>query len=364
MSTGIPLPSANFGGQLASGSQNFMNQMIMQNLNKKKMEQQQSQFEQELELRKQAAGRAGANSDLSRSIMQQQLLGLQNKNDPNYEFNQFKALQNMVMGGEQPNQDVMPNQNMPQNQMPNQEMGEGMGMFSQEGMTNAQQPQMPQPNMGQNNQNNFESLKQNPMLRGFFKHKFGFDPLAQIPQTPQEKQADALDLFKQKEALKNTNKGGNTPTNTVLTQNQQSLQGIDTVLPMLDELITSKNIPGVMNFNPNTNATYNAKTSSMIDTLVAAQQLPKVQASIDLVEEQIRRKFGESVDNYKTRLKGLKEDLIKRRENSANVVNSRKINANNLPTTVHLIGLKGENYDVPNDEVDQILLENPGVIRG
>jgi len=361
MALGIPLPSADFGGQLASGSQNLMNQMIMQHLQNKKMAQEQAQFEQELAIKKQAAGRAGANSDLTRSIMQQQLLGLQHKNDPNYEFNQFKALQNMVMGGEQPNQDVMPNQNMPQNQMPNQEMGEGMGMFSQEGMTNAQQPQMPQPNMGQNNQNNFESLKQNPMLRGFFKHKFGFDPLAEAPQTPQEKQVDALNLFKQKEALKNTNKGGNTPTNTVLTQNQQSVQGIDTVLPMLDDLISSKNIPGIMNFNPNENASYKAKTSSMIDTLVAAQQLPKVQASIDLVEEQIRRKSGESVDNYKSRLKDLKKDLISRRKRSKLVVDTRKINTED---TVHLIGPNGENYDVPSSEVDQILKENTGVRRG
>jgi len=70
MALGIPLPSANFGGQLASGSQNLMNQMIMQHLNSKKMAQQQTQFEQELALKKQAAGRAGANSDLTRSIMQ------------------------------------------------------------------------------------------------------------------------------------------------------------------------------------------------------------------------------------------------------------------------------------------------------
>jgi len=351
MALGIPLPSANFGGQLASGSQNLMNQMIMQHLNKKKMAQQQAQFEQELALKKQAAGRAGANSDLSRSIMEQQLLGLQHKNDPNYEMEQFKALQNMVMGGGQPSQGQMPNQDMPQGEMPNQEAGDGMGV------PDAQQ----QPGMAQDIQDPMASLKNSPMLRGFFKHKFGFDPLAQGPQTPQEKQADALNLFKQKEAIKADGKSGGAATNAVLTQSQQSVQGIDTVLPMLDDLISSKNIPGIMNFNPNKNAAYKAKTSSMIDTLVAAQQLPKVQASIDLVEEQVRRKSGESVDNYKSRLKDLKKDLISRRKMAKSVVDTRKINTED---TVHLIGPNGENYDVPSSEVDQILQENTGVRRG
>ncbi len=221
-------------------------------------------------------------------------------------------------------------QQQPQILPPTQEMGQGMGMFSPDGMQEAQQapPQQIQQRAPQGQGGmNFDALRQNPMLRGFFKHKFGFDPLAAAPQTPEDKQAAQLDLFRQKEELKKQNKGGETPTNTVLTQNQQAIQGIDTVLPKLDDLIKNpQKVYGPTDFSPSKKAAYNANTSGMIDTLVAAQSLPKVQASIDLVEQQIRRHTNESTDAYINRLKDLKQDLINRRNISKSVVKNRKVN--------------------------------------
>lgn len=276
-------------------------------------------FKQEMALKLKQFARSGANADIQRKILEQQLLGLTHKNDPMYEINQFAALQNMLTGGGG-GQGQAP-------AVPTQEMGEGMGMFTPEGMQEAQAaPVAPPTGGGQGGAINLDALRQNPLLRGFFKHKFGIDPLAPAALTQDEKDKHALDLFQQKENIKKQNKGGDVPTNAVLTQNQQAIQGIDTVLPMLDELISSKNIPGIMNLSPGAKAAYNAKTSSMIDTLVAAQSLPKVQASIDLVEEQIRRKTGETVHDYKERLKDLKKDLMKRRVRSKDVLSNRKVN--------------------------------------
>lgn len=322
MALNIPMPDSPGTGFLKgidTGSSMF-SRMIQPVLEREKQKQQAEQFAQELEIKKQQLAKSGANADLQRQLLQQHILAAQHANDPMYEFNNFKNLMGMMGGGGQ-----MGGQGGGQMPMPTQENGEGMGMFSPEGLgqmqASAQQQQQPGQDTGM-----FDELKNNPMLRGFFKKKFGFDPLAQAAQTPEEKTASALDLFKQKESIKNQNKGGNAPTNAVLTQTQQALQGIDTVVPMLDELITSKNIPGIMNFSPGQKAAYNAKTSSMIDTLVAAQSLPKVQASIDLVEEQVRRKTGETVSDYQTRLKDLKKDLLKRRERAQGVLQTRKIN--------------------------------------
>lgn len=161
--------------------------------------------DEDLALRKQQFQRSGANSDIQRKILEQQLLGLSHKNDPMYELNQFAALQNMLTGGGgQGGQ--MPGQ-QPQAPMPTQEMGEGMGMFSPEGMQEAQQPQQapqaaPQGAPGMN----FDALRQNPMLRGFFKHKFGFDPLAPAPETPDQKRAADLQSKMDLENLKTDNK--------------------------------------------------------------------------------------------------------------------------------------------------------------
>ncbi len=172
-------------------------------------------------------------------------------------------------------------------------------------------------------------LRNDPLKRAFFKHIYKFDPLATVPQTPEDKQQMALDLFQKKEDIKKQSKGGDIPTNTVLTQNQQALQGIKTVIPMLDELINNpKSVYGPTDFSPSKKAAYNAKTSGMIDTLVAAQSLPKVQASIDLVEQQIRRGTNESIDSYIKRLKDLRKDLVNRKGRAKDVLSNRKVNTN------------------------------------
>lgn len=322
MSTRIPLPGnmidtlmkgVNTGSSMYSG-------IMTPILQREQQKQLDEHFKKTFALQQAASGRAASLQPLHQQMLEQQLLGLKHKNDPMYQINQWEALQDMIMGGGN-----MGGQSMPQEAAPTQEMGEGMGMFSPKGMQAAQQaPQAPQGgNMGGIN---LEALRQNPMLRGLFKHMFGVDPLAPMAQTPEDKQAAALNLFQQKENIKKQNKGGDIPTNTVLTQNQQALQGIKTVLPMLDELINNpKSVYGPIDFSPSKKAAYNAKTSGMIDTLVAAQSLPKVQASIDLVEQQIRRGTNESTDSYIKRLKDLRKDLTNRKGRAKDVLSNRKV---------------------------------------
>ncbi|CAB4151369.1 hypothetical protein UFOVP685_10 [uncultured Caudovirales phage] len=319
MSTRIPLPG-NMIDTLMNGvktGSSLYSGIMHPILEREKQKQAEAHFQEQLKLHKAAAGRAA-----------QAAADAHKKMDPMYEINQFKALQDFITGGGQIEGQpggAMPGAQQPQ---PTQEMGQGMGMFSPEGMQQAQQPQQaPQASPQGAPGMNFDMLRQNPMLRGFFKHKFGYDPLAAAAQTPEDKQAASLNLFKQKEDIKKQSKGGDIPTNTVLTQNQQALQGIKTVLPMLDELINNpKSVYGPTDFSPSKKAAYNAKTSGMIDTLVAAQSLPKVQASIDLVEQQIRRGTNESTANYINRLKELRKDLVNRKGRAKDVLSNRKVN--------------------------------------
>lgn len=277
------------------------------------MQQRQQQFIQELALRKQAEARMAQNAGLQQELAKLQMQKLKNSLDPMYEFNQFQALQNMITGGGKSN-----------SISPSQEIGQGMGAFSPESLQKIQN-EAPQNNENPNGID-LNLLKQNPLLRGYFKQKFGYDPLS-LPQTPEEKNAMAVDLFKQKEAIKSQNKGGLTPTNNILTQNQQAIQAIDTVVPMIDEFINDPNkVYGVTDFSRGKKAAYEAKTGGMIDTLISAQSLPKVQASIDLVEQQIRRHAGESVKDYIARLKDLKKDLYNRRLKSVNLLEKRQVN--------------------------------------
>ncbi len=311
-------------------------------LDREKQAQLERHFQEQLKLSKAAAGRAA-----------QAAADAHKKMDPMYGINQYMALENWLKGQHGGMPTPVGGQQgaaMPAISIPEQEAGEGMGMFTPQGLNEAQQIP-PQSNVVGGI--DLDLMRKHPMLRGFAKQYLKFDPLAPIAQSPQEKQEMALDLFRQKEALKAQNKGGETPTNTVLTQNQQAIQGIDTVLPMLNNLIDNPDkVYGKWDFSPSKRAAYNAKTSGMIDTLVAAQSLPKVQASIDLVEQQIRRGTNESDDAYIKRLEDLREDLKLRRGKAQEVIKSRKVNTRPLPKETKTLG--GKKYEKINGEWHEI----------
>jgi len=322
MATNIPLPGLmgdSFLKGMDSGSSMFQ-RMMQPILEREKQKQQDAQFRANearmgSEFDRQFAQTGGMNN-LRRMLIEEQIKHQQNLNDPNYAAKQFQSQMDMFTGGQGGMQQPSP--------APEQEAGQGMGMFSPEGLKQAQQQaRQPQQQAGSMN---MDALRNNPMLRGFFHKTMGFDPLEAVPQTEEQK----LDFLRKQQDIRNESKGGDVPTPAVLTQNQLALLGIDTVLPMLDDLIKSPSkIYGRFDFNPSKKAAYNAKTSAMIDTLVAAQSLPKVQASIDLVAQQIRRDSNEEDGSYIDRLKDLKKELLKRRVSAANVIDYRKISTAN-----------------------------------
>jgi hypothetical protein len=195
MALGIPLPGAPGESLLKgidTGSMLFQ-RMIQPRLEREKQKQLDEHFKQELALRKQQESRLGANMGLQRQIMQQQLLHAQHANDPMYEFNQFKMLADMMGGGQQGQAQGQ--------EMPSDLMGQGMGMFSPEGLQGAQS--MGGQEQPSNNAPLMDALRKNPMLRGFFKHKFGYDPLA---ETNEDKRAKDFQSQVELEQIRNQQK--------------------------------------------------------------------------------------------------------------------------------------------------------------
>lgn len=325
MPLNIPMPdlpgNAFLKGMDSGGS--LFTRLMEPRLEREKQKQLHEHFLQELMAKKEAAERSQAFQSRfdpqKQAIFQQRLLSLKQKNDPMYDFNKYKALEDMFKsrGGV----------NNMSGSMPNTELGQGLGVFSPEGLQTAQQTAQ-QNNDTEDNGIDYEMLKKHPALRGFFKSQFGVDPLAPTPQSPQEKHDDAIKLFEEKEKIKANKNSGEIATNKVLTQNQQAIQAIDTVIPMLDEFINNPDLVyGATDFSPSKKAAYNAKTGGMIDMLVAAQSLPQVKESVNLVEQQIRRGTGEKIDSYIKRLKDFKKDLLNRRGKSQGVVSSKKVNS-------------------------------------
>lgn len=161
-----------------------------QDLEREKQKQAHEHFLQKLIADREAAERSQAFQSrfdpLTKSIMQQKLQGLTQRNDPMFELNQYKALENMFKkrGGNITGS------------MPTQELGQGLGVYSPEGLKSSQSS-IPNEN---EDEIDYEMLKQHPALRGYFKKKFGYDPLAQKESEVLHGPArDAYDLAKVKQ---------------------------------------------------------------------------------------------------------------------------------------------------------------------
>lgn len=193
-------PGNSFLKGIDSGSTMF-SRLMHPVLEREKQKQQAGQFEQELALKKQQAARAGALDPMRKMIMQQQLMKLQHSNDPNYEIQQLQHMIQAVNGGGQQNPQV-PGIQAP---MPTQEQGQGLGMFTPEGMGEAQQQsqETARPSNQTTNKGgiDMEAIKNNPILRGYFKKHFGIDPAVGEHNVLHGPARDASDLAKLKKEV-------------------------------------------------------------------------------------------------------------------------------------------------------------------
>jgi hypothetical protein len=203
MALNIPntdLPGTSFLKGIDTGSTMF-SRLMQPILEREKQKQQAEQFAQELALKKQQEARMGADSGLNSQILQQQLLKLQHSNNPNYEIQQLQhMIESLNGGGKQQGQVnlLAPGIQQP---IPTQEEGQGLGMFAPEGMEDAQQQaQQPQQSAPQSGID-MEAIKNNPILRGYFKKHFGVDPASGEHNILHGPARDAADLAKLKKEV-------------------------------------------------------------------------------------------------------------------------------------------------------------------
>lgn len=119
----IPIPGNE--DPFAKGYQNVM-QRIM---DRKKQQQLDEHFKQELALRKQQLAQSGANKDLQRQVLMEQLTGLKHKNDPLYGLQQLGNKLKYIegLGGEQTGTPAEEKPMSLQGIMQPQEMEQGQG---------------------------------------------------------------------------------------------------------------------------------------------------------------------------------------------------------------------------------------------
>lgn len=138
-------------------------------------------------------------------------------------------------------------------------------------------------------------------------------------QTPEEKQAAALELFKQKQGVKATQ-----PTQAFATQNQTSIQAIDNLMPAIDEL-KNMNIPGQIvgkYWNRTNQAAYKGKLGEIKDTLIKGLGLKPTDTLVSMMDEIAGLQPGEDQSAYRQKLDRLKSELGRRRKTFFTNLNS------------------------------------------
>ena len=149
MALNIPMPGMPGTGFLQginSGSSMF-SRMIQPQLEREKQAQAERHFQEQLKLSKAAAARAGANNDLQRQIMQQNLLKLQHSNDTRWALQQLQDKLNFIqnLGGSNENnaQSLQPNmmKMLLSQEQPDMFQGQGAIMPEPEAMTEDVQSQ-------------------------------------------------------------------------------------------------------------------------------------------------------------------------------------------------------------------------------
>lgn len=144
--------------------------------------------------------------------------------------------------------------------------------------------------------------------------------------TPEEKKAQELDLYREKQKIRST---GNVPTGAFTTSNQTVIQAVDNTLPLIKEL-KEFHAPGQLvskYIHPDIQAQYEAKVATITDSLVNALKLPKTNESINLVQKIVGKRPMESNKSYFGRLNSLESDLMKRRDNALSILKNKKVSS-------------------------------------
>ncbi len=181
---------------------------------------------------------------------------------------------------------------------------------------------------GGDNQN--QTIQENSGVSNDIRNQLIRKALGLPAQTPQEKMAQDLELYRQKIQLKGSGDvpktaAGDVPTTATVTANQKVIGAIDNVLPLIEDL-EKYHAPGQLlskYLKPDAQATYESKVGTIVDSLVGALKLPQVKESLNIVDKIVGKRPFESDKSYLKRLAALKTDLIERRKRAVSNAGSR-----------------------------------------
>lgn len=148
-------------------------------------------------------------------------------------------------------------------------------------------------------------------------------------QTPEEKKKSQLDLYREKEKIKQEMKPDQdlfSPTKQTQNQAQKTILAINTIKPLMEDLIALA-VPGKFeqNFKPAKAAFANMLQNLGTEEFQAIFNLPKDQHSVKMVEKMVDRRLFEGLDDYKNRLKDLYARVMHKGQMMNNVLKNKTV---------------------------------------
>lgn len=186
MPLNIPMPQLPLSGlnQAISTGGNLFQQMMHPVIQRENMMREWKQHLDNLALSKAASGRAAQAAEDAHRLAA-------NKLDPTFEARQYAAVEDYFRNRPKRRASPISNQSIPTAQM-----GEGLGVFSPQGMINTQES-LQKPSFDSSSTGiDLELMRAYPMLRGLYKKHFGVDPLAEEGHALHGPARDAADLDK------------------------------------------------------------------------------------------------------------------------------------------------------------------------
>lgn len=147
-----------------------------------------------------------------------------------------------------------------------------------------------------------------PKFRALYIKKYKVDPLASLPQTPEEKQQMALETNKLKLDQK-AEADKNKSTNAVKTQNQNIVNIVPRANRMIDKLIEAPSPTEFPLYRKGARAAHHALVKEAAENYAKAKGWPNTGESIKTASEILGRGQLETDSDYRKRLNDLKDEL-------------------------------------------------------
>ncbi len=207
-----------------------------------------------------------------------------------------------------------------------------------------------------------QSNQQKNLADSFIRHILG------LPQeTPDEKRENDFLYDQKKNAIKNENeKDYSKLTQRTASELQEQNTNIENLVPSIRDFAASvKNVPFQNIFSthlsPQKQSDYETKITALTDAYMKAKNLPNTEKIFFENRDKIfARKRSDSDQSYTKRLLHQADELEKTFKSNLKKLESGHVSSEiSLNKKIIPFSLNGETFDIPDDEVERFLRDNP-----